>query len=330
MSRLLEALRSLQQPAEADDAAPSRKITPRLATSIRKAVLGDAAVTQAAESQVLFRMPEAEPADVAPSSESKTELILPDPVRLVETIQASISSVQQEIPPPPATVPIAPTIVSQPAPSQRPQPTPTETELRALLSSEAHSRPYRDLLATVSRGVVGKLCPVVAIVGLDEQDATAHVAAALSTLFADQQTKTTLLIEANPARNLSRFFGLSPASGLAEILAGRAQRSGAVAATSHPRLDLLPFGQATAEQAQLLPQVLAAEIAQLRTMHGSAVIDAGSLSSPWALTASQAADAVYLVVRVGNTSAEFASACVQTFRAAGGKLTGCIAVGAAP
>jgi Mrp family chromosome partitioning ATPase len=73
---------------------------------------------------------------------------------------------------------------------------------------------------------------------------------------------------------------------------------------------------------------LSAELARTRATHGAAVIDAGSLSSPWALAASQAADVVYLVVRVGDTSAEHATSCVHRFRTSGGKLTGCIAVGA--
>jgi MinD-like ATPase involved in chromosome partitioning or flagellar assembly len=200
--------------------------------------------------------------------------------------------------------------------------------LQALLASEAHSQPYREVLATVQRDVAGRPCPVVAIVGLVEQESTAHVAAALGTLLARTQPKATLLIEAYPAHRLAERYGLSQASGLAETLAGRTERAKAIAATSHPQLDVMPFGQATAEQAQLLPPAFAAELGQLKTSHGAIVLDAGSLSNPWSLAASQAADAVYLVVRVGDTSAEYATSCVHRFRAAGGKLTGCIAVGA--
>jgi Mrp family chromosome partitioning ATPase len=254
----------------------------------------------------------------------------PDPVGLVEAIQASISSLQQDASPaesvaPTATPAAAPVTPAAPA---RPQATAAEAELQALLSNEAHSRPYRDLVAMVRRDVAGKTTPVIAIVGLEGQESTEHVTAALGTLLAGQQTKTVLLIEANPARCLAKRYELPHASGLTEMLAGRTERSKAIAPTSHEQLDLLPFGQATEEQARLLPPALSAELAHARTTRGAVVIDAGPLSSPWAMATSQAADAAYLVVRVSDTSAEYATSCVHRFRASGGKLTGCIAVGA--
>jgi Mrp family chromosome partitioning ATPase len=250
----------------------------------------------------------------------------PDPVGLVEAIQASISSLQQDASPAESVAPTA--TPASPAAPARPQPTAAEAELQALLRNEAHSRPYRDLVAMVRRDVAGKATPVIAIVGLEDQDSTEHVTAALGTLLAGQQTKTVLLIEANPARSLANRYGLPHANGLTEMLAGRTERPKAVAPTSHQQLDLLPFGQATEEQARLLPPALSAELAHARTTRGAVVIDAGPLSSPWAIAASKAADAAYLVVRVSDTSAEYATSCVHRFRASGGRLTGCIAVGA--
>lgn len=353
MSRLIDALRNLQQPEEASETARPRKVTPRLAASIRKAVLGNAGKPVAAEAPVLFRMHSEEPAEApapvitthappitAPLPPTPPELVVVatppaprvaamDPVRLVEAIQASISAVQLEQAPdqPLDCTPDLSVPSPQPTPPSRREPTTAELEIRALLADEAQARPYRELLATVQRDVASRLSPVVAIVGLDDQDATAHVAAALGTVLAESQVKTTLLIDGNPARSVTQRYHQAQATGLAESLAGWSKWTAAIAPTSHPQLDLLPFGQATAEQAQRLPQALAAEIGLLRSSFAAAVIDAGPLSSEWALAASQAADAVYLVVRVGDTSAEYATACVQRFRAAGGKLTGCIAVG---
>jgi MinD-like ATPase involved in chromosome partitioning or flagellar assembly len=186
------------------------------------------------------------------------------------------------------------------------------------------------MLVMVQRNLAGKATPVVAIVGLDGQDSTEHVTAALGMLFAEQAPHAVLLIEANPKRSLSQRYGALQSTGLSELLAGRVERSAAILPTSHERLDLLAFGLATQEQSQLLPPALSAALQNVRSTQAAAVIDAGPLSSPWALPASQAADAVYLVVRVGDTSAEYATGCVERFRAAGGKLTGCIAVGPLP
>lgn len=353
MSRLLDALKNLQQPEAPSNDAPQRKVTPRLSASIRKAVLGSAPATAAnvaPASDVLFRVPAAQP--VVPSPPAPMPEVIPpvvtspvvaapvvaspvvaspDPVRLVEAIQASISSLQQDASPAElaaaVAVAAAAELASTAAPA-RPQPTAAEAELQGLLSNEAHSRPYRDLVAMVRRDVAGKATPVIAIVGLEGQESTEHVTAALGTLLAGQQTRTVLLIEANPARCLAKRYGRQQANGLTEMLAGRTERPKAIAPTSHEQLDLLPFGQATEEQARLLPPALSTELVQARTTHGAAVIDAGPLSSPWAIAASKAADAAYLVVRVGDTSAEYATSCVHRFRGSGGKLTGCIAVGA--
>ena len=252
----------------------------------------------------------------------------PDPVKLIEVIQASISSIQQE------TV-LQPAALADPAPATPPKPsrpvaTAAEAELRGLLASDAHVRPYRDMLAMVQRNVAGRATPTIAIIGLDGQDSTEHVAAALGTLMAEQAGKATLLIEANPVRSLARRYEALQATGLAELLAGRVERAKAILPTSHERLDLLPFGLATPEQASLLPSALSTALQHLRTTYAAAVIDAGPLSSPWAMAASRSVDAAYLVVRVGDTSAEHATGCVERFRAAGGKLTGCIAVGPLP
>jgi Mrp family chromosome partitioning ATPase len=354
VSRLLDALRNLQQPENSSEELPQRKVTPRLSASIRKAVLGEGAAAAPPAPEVLFRVPIAQAADnepepaftaaeqgspgpaiTAPPPAPIVEAVpitVPDPVRLIEVIQASISSVQQEWVPQQASVvgaARAPTELPTPAHPSRPAATVAETELHGLLASAAHSQPYRDMLAMVQRDVAGKATPVIAIVGLEGQESTEHVTAALGTLLAEQAGPETLLIEANPKRPLAQRYGTLQAAGLTELLAGRTERSTAIFPTSHEKLALLSFGLATEEQARLLPRALSAAVRQIRTDH-AVVIDAGPLSSPWAMAASQAADAVYLVVRVGDTSAEHATGCVERFRAAGGKLTGCIAVGPLP
>lgn len=362
MSRLLDALRHLQQPDDASQEVPPRKVTPRLSASIRKAVLQEAAaaVTPRPAPDLLFRIPAAEPiaspsptfnvpapegtAPIASAPVESTPIAIapvtttptipaPDPIKLIEVIQASISSVQQEMAPRPAAVAESASVPAAPPPPSippRPAATAAEAELRALLASEAHARPYREMLAMVKRDVTEKTTPIIAIVGLDDQESTEHVAAALGTLLAEQAERPTILVEANPARPLARRYAALQATGLTELLAGRIDPSTATAPTSLERLDLLPFGLATPEQARLLPAALTAALSPIGKTHAAAVLDAGPLSSPWAMAASQAADAVYLVVRVGDTSAEHATGCVHRFRAAGGKLTGCIAVGALP
>lgn len=348
--RLTASLRKVVPPA------PPAKVTPRRAPNVLFSVPATApapqpptpAISAAASSELVpvASEPASAPVEPAPTPIEVAPVVAaaitaappipaPDPVKLIEVIQASISSMQQEIAQ--VTAAVEPTPAPLPVPEAPPQPsrpTPTaaEAELRGLLASAAHAQPYQEMLAMVQRNLTGKPAPTIAIVGLDGQDSTEHVAAALGTLLADQanQAEPTLLIEANPQRSLARRYGALQSTGLMELLAGRVERSAAVRPTSHERLDVIPFGLATQEQARLLPSALSSALQHVRGKSVAAVIDAGPLSCPWALPASQAAHAVYLVVRVGDTSAEFATGCVERFRAAGGKLTGCIAVGPLP
>jgi Mrp family chromosome partitioning ATPase len=211
-------------------------------------------------------------------------------------------------------------------PPVRPAATPGELELAALVTSSAQAAPFRDLLAVVERDTTGKQRPIIALVGLDEQDATGLVAAALATLSVKNQS--VLLVEANPhGRELAKRFAAAEAIGLCESLSGRTVRDDNIVPTSQQNLDLLPFGRATSAQAELLPPSLPPVLSQLRGRYDRTLIDAGPLSGPWAAVVSQAADAVYLLVHLGDTSAEHAVRCVERFRAAGGKLHGCIALG---
>jgi Mrp family chromosome partitioning ATPase len=488
VSRLLDALRNLQQSHDGGDDAPPRKITPRLAASIRKAVLGgeaDNADIPPADAPVLFHLPDAsEPTPV----EAEIRCV-PDPVQLVESIQASICEVQAEstesevaycpeadalrqdepadvtidapqsddhveeaplveatllqaaeetvhvsvpapisadelahqkpevtvavedlsttaatssivpqavseqlsasidlfhsyeaigateftdpdvadtIQPPSEVVPVVaaepartpeeknslpPVAASlpgaspwqslmllQPAKSHdvapveqstptrsRPAPTAGELELAAVLANEEMGQQFRELLAAVQRDVTGITLPIVAIVGLEERDATERVAAALGTLWSAAGNRT-LLIEANSRRELARRYGLSHSQGLREALSSRRQPRDAIVTTSGERLDFLLLGSATGAPDITWTPALLADACGSPSRYDSLVLDLGSLSSPWAIELSRLASAVYLVVSLGDASAELATASVERFRAAGGQLKGCIAV----
>lgn len=359
MSRLLDALKNLQQQPET--AGPDRKIVPRLAGSIRRALGGsEPASAQPAAPPVLFRMPIAGLADEAPvsaetavshvsvvESYSPAELVnhpslevprpvntvdvrTPDPAWLIDSISDSIVQSQQECArSTPATAPVAPTTM-KPVGKALPEVTAGEREILAVLGDSARCAPYQNLIGAVARDTAASRLPIISILGIDERDATSFVAATLATLIAEQRECKVLLIEANArSGQISDRYGLGDPLGLSELLAGRADESRVLLPTSHRNLDIVPFGQANAAQSKLLPAVLKDELALLRSHYGSTVIDGGPLASDWALAASQSADAAYVLVRLNETSAEEATRQVARFRAAGGKLTGCIAVGSA-
>lgn len=315
MSRLLDALRRLQHVPTASAATSPL-------------------ITQPFDPEELGRYA----AEAANPPAGKT----PDPSRLVDAMQASLEYASKKLSPrrsqpktnaTPAASPVGAATLSPPVVEvtrlERPRRVPTtgERDLFALLADKERSAAFRDLLQAVRQDTRGAAAPVVAVVGVDEHDPTARVASVLATLMAEERDRRVLLVEANPTgKSISSIYGLSTAVGLTEALAGRAGERCAVAPTAHQRLDILPFGQANGIEAQLLPSALPSELAQRRAGYGAIVIDAGLLTSDWAQVASQSADAVYLLVRVGETAAAYATNSVYRFRAAGGKLTGCIAV----
>jgi len=331
VSRLVDALRNLQQPAETPASESTQKVTPRLAASIRRAVLGDQPHQPEATSQqpqVLFRVPDAssppaEPIQEATSAEQ-------DPLSLMDSIEASVREAAHDEQKPVAVAVatmISASPVITPATSVRSGPTNGEQEIFALLADATRSAPYRNLVQAVKRDTSTIVSPIIAIVGIDECDATGFVAASLASLLVEQASRSLLLVEANPhQRRLAALYGARQAVGLCESIAGRCEESGVILRTSLERLNLLPFGQASTAEAQLLPQGLPSEIRRLHLRHGAMVLDAGPLTSAWALAASQAADAVYLLIRLGDTAAEYAATSVNRFRTAGGKLTACVAM----
>ena len=354
MGRLLEALRNLQQPLIG--AAP-RKVTPRLAASIRRAVLRSQPGL-AAEAEVLFRIPSAVPPEAQPTSHTflgnfGDSIVTSDPIVLVDTIQASLAELQAasrslvmvqdsaipiasttlvnsafvpEAAPPTQVKSSVPAVSVDPLPM--PQPTAGELEISAALDDAAGAATYRQLLTAARHDTMGVKTPVIVIAGIDRGLASGFIAAALSTLLARESQQSVLFIDAHAdAPTVANRYGLGDAMGLCESLAGRAARQSVIASTSLKALRVLPFGQASPLQAQRLPQCLAAEIELLKADYTAIIIDAGALSSSWALAAAAAADAVYLLVQLGETPAEQAEECVARFRAAGGKLTGCIALG---
>jgi Mrp family chromosome partitioning ATPase len=349
---VLDALRNLQQP-QPSPTSPGGKITPRLAASIRRAVLGAQAekstITAAdAESLLLFRVP-----DVAPPVQARTQAApsvatlappigqplaeLPastnpaqDSLSLVDAIAASLREVVHEEAAPGVAQPDSSPSADaawQPLGRSRSEPTASELEIFNILADVRSSSPYRNLLQAVKRDTQAIAAPVVALIGLDDHDSTAFVTACLGALFSEEEGRRVLLVEAHGTNHrLASLYGVPHAVGLCEHLAGRLERGQAVVPTSQRELSVLPFGQPHAPQLPQLVGGLEGRLHSLRGEYGLVLVDAGPLATPWALAASRSADVTYLLVRLGEALAESAVAEVNRFRAAGGKVSGCIAI----
>jgi Mrp family chromosome partitioning ATPase len=360
LSRLLDALRQLEQPAEPARPATQQKVMPRLAASIRRAVLGkksDAQDRGLNEPEVLFRIPQigSDPARIAAALEGAAAADSPetptlssqpspsgDPLSLVDAIAATLREASREeaasVPAESvATKSASPSILSSPIqvagvdPSgagrcNANEPTPGERAIHRVLADNRSAGPYRDWLQALLRATDHIDSAVVALMSLEADENSAFVAASLGSLLCEEADRRVLLLEGHGAsRELGAIFHASHREGLCEMLARQAKFNDLRTTTSQPRLTLLPFGKSPAVEFSHLLVGLGAAVNELRDEFDAVVIDAGPLNTPWSLAAARTADVVYLLVQLGQTPAELAVSELKRFRASGGKVSGCIA-----
>jgi Mrp family chromosome partitioning ATPase len=110
---------------------------------------------------------------------------------------------------------------------------------------------------------------------------------------------------------------------LEELLRGEAA---AALPTARENLFLLPAGNRTADGNSGELTALAAPLAKWRGEFPLVLIDGGDALSEGATVLSRLCDATYLLVGLGAATTDSAREATRRFRAAGGRLLGCIAV----
>jgi Mrp family chromosome partitioning ATPase len=133
-----------------------------------------------------------------------------------------------------------------------------------------------------------------------------------------------LMLDANRARtSLTIQLQRTGAAGLEELLRGEAA---AALPTTREKLFLLPAGNRATDGNAAELTALAAALAKWRGDFPLVLIDGGDALSEAATLLSRLCDATYLLVGLGAATTDSAREATRRFRAAGGRLLGCIAV----
>jgi hypothetical protein len=214
-----------------------------------------------------------------------------------------------------------------PAPIVAPprSPTPFEHRIRETLSHSARCRPFADLVQRLRQDLRSGRERALLFTGIGDasrgDEMLAHVAALLA-----QQGERVLLVDADFERaGLTENFGAGKQAGLADALTVTRNWQDHLVATSFDNLTLLPVGDSKS-LAAINAKSLAAFVSKLEAEYPLILIDGGPSSSSLILPLAQAATATYFVIRLGATDAREAQGALKTFRSAGARVMGCVAV----
>lgn len=200
-----------------------------------------------------------------------------------------------------------------------------ENRIREALLHPARSRPFAELVQRLRQDFRGNRDRSLLFTGIGPasrgDEMLAHVAALLA-----KEGERVLLVDADFERcGLSGSFGAGKQGGLHNALAAPRTWQDHLVATSFENLTLLPVGQGT-PLAATSGESLAGFIPKLEAEYPLVLIDGGQSSSSLLLPLARACAATYFVIRLGATDAKEAQGALKTFRSAGARVMGCVAV----
>ena len=252
-------------------------------------------------------------------------------------------------PPPPPPIPAAkPAASAPPAPQAVAIPTPTPAEPKPLRSrsatrpatgpergvrrtlSEPHRRqPLTDLAARLRQDAHQTGSRTMLLAGIGPDGSTHETALHVAALIAEEGGNI-LLIDADLARRqLSTDLDDLQELGLTDLT-----REGIISAellqpTGFEGLSFLPAGTQRFADLENAADRLARSVGQLAGQFDLVLVDAGRVGEPSTATLARLSDATYVVVQLGTVEASQAQQGLRELRAAGARVLGCIATGAA-
>lgn len=255
------------------------------------------------------------------------------PAAEVEAPASPLMHLSQEAPlvaRPPQEEPPAPVATRvQPARTiSRPK---TQLEQRVLddLSHPSRSQPYRELAERLKQDLRLLTGRCLLFAGVGPASHADDVLPFVARLLAEENQEV-LLIDADFARaGLTIGLGGLKETGLGELMEAAGRGETLVLPTLLPNVSLLPAGRQSLPDAMGVVEQVTQLIARLAERHSLILIDAGRHSGPLAPALSRLCDATYLVVRLGATDARGASVALQSFRASGARVMGCVATSGA-
>ena len=219
-----------------------------------------------------------------------------------------------------------------PVPASAPQPvTPVrsatlfEHRIRESLLHPARSRPFAELVQRLRLDFRGNPERSLLFTGIGLASRGDEMLAHVAALFAEQGEKV-LLVDADFERaGLTAGFGAGTLGGLQNAIVAPRNWQDHLLTTSFPNLSFLPTGRGNVTVAGAA-DTLASLVPKLEAEFPLVLIDGGQSTGSILMPLARACDTTYFVIRLGATDAKEAQGALTTFRAAGARVMGCVAV----
>jgi protein-tyrosine kinase len=204
-------------------------------------------------------------------------------------------------------------------------PTLFEHRIREALLHPARSRPFAELVQRLRHDFRGSQNRSLLFTGIGTASRGDEMLAHVAALFAEQGEKV-LLVDADFEREgLTAGFGAGTLGGLQNAVAAPRTWQDHLLTTSFPNLAFLPTGRGTLGSAAAGVS-LTSLIPKLEAEFPLVLIDGGQSSGSLLTPLARSCDATYFVIRLGTTDAKEAQRALKSFRAAGARVMGCVAV----
>ncbi|MGI8980338.1 MAG: hypothetical protein ACR2FY_14015 [Pirellulaceae bacterium] len=204
-------------------------------------------------------------------------------------------------------------------------PTLFEQRIREALLHPARSRPFAELVQRLRQDFRGSQERSLLFTGIGRASRGDEMLAHVAALFAEQGERV-LLVDADFERSgLSSGFGAGTLGGLQNAIVAPRTWQDHLLTTSFPNLSFLPNGRGSLNVATVA-DTLTSLIPKLEAEFPLVLIDGGQSSGSLLTPLARACDATYFVIRLGATDAKEAQGALKSFRAAGARVMGCVAV----
>ncbi len=200
-----------------------------------------------------------------------------------------------------------------------------EHRIRETLLHPARSRPFADLVQRLRQDFRGGQQRSLLFTGIGLASRGDEMLAHVAALFA-QEGERVLLVDADFERaGLTAGFGTGTVGGLHNALANPRTWQDHVVPTAFENLAFLPTGRGNLN-GPTAGDALSSLIPKLEAEFPLVLIDGGQSSGSLLMPLARSCDATYFVIRLGATDAKEAQAALKTFRGAGARVMGCVAV----
>lgn len=200
--------------------------------------------------------------------------------------------------------------------------------IRENLIRAPRAEQFRAALQAVLQGCPGPEPAAVLLVGVDAGEHAAQAAATLAAALSLVEETEVLLVDADlPARTLSHGFNLHGRHGLTDALQPRANEQDNIPLlypTPFTRLMVMPAGVKSRVPRRPRADALRSFLASRRPGRVM-IVHSGPPEAALTREFAAACDAVYLVIRLGQTPLGKAQAALDALQTAGANIHGCLA-----